>query len=454
MAKIYTPENMSSADVKKMQQALVDAGYSVGSSGVDGIWGKDTSAALKKYKADTGGSNTYGNTVGKETFDKLYGTSSSNKGTSSSNKGTSSGTKTPTATTTSPWTDTPNPNASVNAGGITVPGSNFTYSGTESGVEAAKQATNAYKDYIQNLEVLQQGYDDYITELEKGSYNANSALEDAHSNALAGIKQTYDDSARNYYRLYRTQEKELPEQLSSVGATGGATESAALRLMNNYSDNLYKNETARNKNINALNEDYYNAVANNSKQLASEIANAYLQLAQGQLGMQGELQNVNNSIYNNYLDNENANIAATYEQSTANDVARWNNNVTDRMAEQLAKGDTIWTWTDDDGKKHWSTYESVGLANGGKKLSPSKKKIDSSGGGEVDDVLPTGGYASPKLLTPSAAAGTPYAVAYEDIMSGFTSPNGTWISTSRNPLTRTFGAEAALKSYINSAKKK
>ena len=84
---IYNPNTMSTSDVKKMQQALVDAGYSVGTSGVDGIWGNDTSAALSAYKAATGGSNTNGKSVGTETFNKLYGT---NSGGSSSNK--SSGT--------------------------------------------------------------------------------------------------------------------------------------------------------------------------------------------------------------------------------------------------------------------------------------------------------------------------------------------------------------------------
>lgn len=85
---IYNANTMSKSDIKKMQQALVDAGYSVGSSGVDGIWGKDTSAALSKYKAATGGSNTYGTTVGNETLNKLYGKTNTSKSGSSSGSNT------------------------------------------------------------------------------------------------------------------------------------------------------------------------------------------------------------------------------------------------------------------------------------------------------------------------------------------------------------------------------
>lgn len=41
-------------DVKKLQQSLSDAGYSVGSAGVDGIYGSDTEAAVRAYQRDNG----------------------------------------------------------------------------------------------------------------------------------------------------------------------------------------------------------------------------------------------------------------------------------------------------------------------------------------------------------------------------------------------------------------
>ncbi len=40
-------------NVKKLQRALVDAGFSVGKSGVDGIFGNDTETALKKATGKT-----------------------------------------------------------------------------------------------------------------------------------------------------------------------------------------------------------------------------------------------------------------------------------------------------------------------------------------------------------------------------------------------------------------
>lgn len=57
----------SGSEVKKMQEALVAAGYDVGSSGADGVFGANTQTAVRKYQQDHGlavdgiaGSNTLG----------------------------------------------------------------------------------------------------------------------------------------------------------------------------------------------------------------------------------------------------------------------------------------------------------------------------------------------------------------------------------------------------------
>ena len=54
-------------DVKKVQEALINAGYSVGNAGADGIYGPDTTAAVRQYQTDNGlavdgiaGKNTQG----------------------------------------------------------------------------------------------------------------------------------------------------------------------------------------------------------------------------------------------------------------------------------------------------------------------------------------------------------------------------------------------------------
>lgn len=77
-------------DVKKMQQALINAGYSVGSAGADGSFGPDTEKAVLKFQKDNG-LKTDG-IAGNNTLGKLYGSSMTPSKTTS----TSTQPKTPT----------------------------------------------------------------------------------------------------------------------------------------------------------------------------------------------------------------------------------------------------------------------------------------------------------------------------------------------------------------------
>lgn len=69
------------SDVKKLQEALIDAGYDVGKTGADGVFGKNTLAAVKQYQKDNGLS--VDGIAGKNTLGSLYATGSSSGGSSS-----------------------------------------------------------------------------------------------------------------------------------------------------------------------------------------------------------------------------------------------------------------------------------------------------------------------------------------------------------------------------------
>lgn len=78
-------------DVKKLQQSLINAGYSVGSKGADGNFGNDTMAAVKKYQQDNG--LTADGIAGNNTLSKLYSTGGSSSGTANKAKPDYSGFK-------------------------------------------------------------------------------------------------------------------------------------------------------------------------------------------------------------------------------------------------------------------------------------------------------------------------------------------------------------------------
>lgn len=69
----------SGEEVRKLQQRLVDEGYSVGEAGVDGKYGNDTAAAVKRYQ--TSNQLTVDGVAGPLTQSRLYGEQSNSRQT-------------------------------------------------------------------------------------------------------------------------------------------------------------------------------------------------------------------------------------------------------------------------------------------------------------------------------------------------------------------------------------
>ena len=81
----------SGDEVKKLQQALINAGYDLGDTGADGQFGAKTKAAVVKYQSDNG--LAVDGIAGSNTLGKLYSTAStSTNATTSTNTGTTTNT--------------------------------------------------------------------------------------------------------------------------------------------------------------------------------------------------------------------------------------------------------------------------------------------------------------------------------------------------------------------------
>ena len=68
----------SGSTIKNTQQALADRGL-LSQKDVTGTYDKATAKAIKTFKTNTNGSNTYGNTFGRETLKKLFNSSGSSE---------------------------------------------------------------------------------------------------------------------------------------------------------------------------------------------------------------------------------------------------------------------------------------------------------------------------------------------------------------------------------------
>jgi len=121
-------------------------------------------------------------------------------------------------------------------------------------------------------------YNNYANQLvNNGSFQA---IENARQNMTDSTNRQYNNAAKNYYTQYRINQNKLPEQLSNLGVTGGASETAQLGLMNNYSTNMYNNEQGRANALNTGNIQYDQMVAENSANIANQLASTYLSMAQ------------------------------------------------------------------------------------------------------------------------------------------------------------------------------
>lgn len=132
-------------DVVKLQNALIEAGYNVGSTKADGVFGKNTLAAVKKYQEDNG--LTVDGIAGKNTLGKLYSTS----GSTSTNTSTGTASTGSTAKTTTASAGSNTSNATANTAATT----NTT---TPASIEMASGFTYddfSYEDYAKSDVVLE-----------------------------------------------------------------------------------------------------------------------------------------------------------------------------------------------------------------------------------------------------------------------------------------------------------
>ena len=158
----------SGSDVKKLQQSLVNAGYDVGSAGVDGIYGSATAAAVKKYQQDNG--LQVDGIAGDQTLGSLYGSVQKNGQSQDSQAQNTPQTQQPASTQTPDY-------------------SQYAYD---------PSADQAYQQALAALQQAQQQLPSY-----KGTYDQQ--LEDVYQQIVGREKFSYDINSDALYQQYADQ---------------------------------------------------------------------------------------------------------------------------------------------------------------------------------------------------------------------------------------------------------
>ena len=208
-----TTTSSSNSDIVKLQQALIRSGYDVGKSGADGVYGKDTAAAVMQYQKDNGLNVT--GIADKNTTTVLYGNENANPNNAVSalktvasnivNQGVK--TATDTAKQKAATTTANNSSSSSSTGG-----SKKTTTTTAATTQPAKEvepfsyADFSYADYAQS-DVVKQALDllNQQEALKPGDYQ--SQWQDYINDYMSQIENrdpfSYDPNSDALYQMYK-----------------------------------------------------------------------------------------------------------------------------------------------------------------------------------------------------------------------------------------------------------
>ena len=388
---IYNKNNMSRSQVKDLQNSLIKAGYSVGKSGADGIWGKDTAAAVSAWKKSTGNNNTYGNTIGASNLAKIGNTGST----------TTTTTKTPANT---------NRNAGVKTalGGSNLLGTSTIGKAARSFINNNPNSSpNAYLRALQSGLVeplgsskltvdpnIQSQWDTALSDA-NALYNTNAGqLGNVYNQGVNQANLMSDEAARQQYIAYMQNRKNLAEQLSTNGITGGASETALNQILNSYSSNLADTEASRQSALAELANEYNGNLSDLMAQLQSNQASINSQYgAMAQEDLANQKQNLLNgqiSTLQAYINRQNELKEQNQAAKSQNAINSWNTKIQSKINAKNPK----YTYVTSDGRLHYTNSQATANAAKAlgakvverkdpktttKKSSSSKKTTKSSG---------------------------------------------------------------------------
>jgi len=147
--------------------------------------------------------------------------------------------------------------------------------------ELRRKADSAY---MVNMSRIGQAYDTSNANLRNNFDQTRSDLQSAYDRSARNARDDSEQALRESYINYMMNRRNLNQELSALGLTGGAAESTLGSILNNYGNSRNAIETTRNRNLADLGETYqdslskaesaYNTALNNliSRRLAEENA--------------------------------------------------------------------------------------------------------------------------------------------------------------------------------------
>lgn len=141
----------------------------------------------------------------------------------------------------------------------------------------AAQKQNAQNAYNRNSAAINSMYSNRLGSLNDRYSEGRSALDSAHAAQQEAIRKAKEEAQRQAYISSMVAERDMQQNLSAQGLSGGASESTLAKLRNNYANNRNSNE-----------EEYLNTSADIGIAYQNELANLENQYQQLQEALEAE----------------------------------------------------------------------------------------------------------------------------------------------------------------------
>lgn len=158
-------------------------------------------------------------------------------------------------------------------------------------------AQNAYNN---GMNSLNSAYNSQLTSLANNLSEAKNQLLNSYNLSKNNINQDAEGSLRQAYINHMLSQKNLGQQMSALGLSGGATETTLANMLNNYGNARNNINTTAANNLANLEGKYNDSISQAQQAYNSAVANANLQKAQYAMQLENALASNQISALNNY----------------------------------------------------------------------------------------------------------------------------------------------------------
>lgn len=163
-----------------------------------------------------------------------------------------------------------------------------------------QQREAAQNAYDRSMNALNSAYDTQMNTLSSNLGETKNQLLDAYNRSKSSVNQDAEASMRQAYINHMLSQKNLNQQLSAQGITGGATETTLANLANSYGNARNNINTTLNNNLSNLEGNYNSGLSQAMQAYNSAVANANMQKAQQRMALEDALSNNQMSALSDY----------------------------------------------------------------------------------------------------------------------------------------------------------